>query len=65
MKDQNEESLNALEVVVEEESRNVQKEVLGSDRGSVVTCALPSLTKKTKDLDWDDRIGYFINNTIW
>ena len=65
MKDQNEESLNALEVVVEEESRNVQKEVLGSDRGSAVTCALPSLTKKTKDLGWDDRIGYFINNTIW
>ena len=65
MKDQNEESLNALEVVVEEESRNVQKEVLGFDRGFAVTCALPSLTKKTKDLDWDDRIGYFINNTIW
>ena len=50
---------------MEEESRNVQKEILGSDRGFVVTCALPSLTKKTKDLDWDNRIGYFINNTIW
>ena len=49
---------------MEEESRNVQKEVLG-DRGSAVTCALPSLTKKTKDLDWDDGIGYFINNAIW
>ena len=65
MKDQNEESLNALEVVVEEESRNVQKEVLGFDRGSAVTCALSSPTTKTKYLDWDDNIGYFINNAIW
>ena len=50
---------------MEEESRNVQQEVLGLDRGSAMTCALPSLTKKTKDLNWDDSIGYFIRNAIW
>ena len=65
MKDQNDELLNALEAVVEEESRNVQQEVSGLDRGSAMTCALPSLTKKTKDLNWDDSIGYFIKNAIW
>ena len=36
-KDQNVESLYALEVVVEEESRNGQREVSGSDSGSAVT----------------------------
>ena len=51
--------------MVEEESRNVQKEVSGSDHGSAVICALLSPTKKMKDLDWDDSIGYFINNAIW
>ena len=35
MKDQNDESLNALEAVVEEESRNVQQEVSDLDRGSI------------------------------
>ena len=65
MKDQNDELLNALEAVVEEESRNVQQEVSGLDRGSAMTCALPSLTKKTKDLNLDDSIGYFISNAIW
>ena len=65
MKDQNDESLNALEAMVEEESRNVQQEVSVSNRGSAMTCALPSLTKKTKDLNWDDSIVYFIKNAIW
>ena len=65
MKDQNDESLNALEAVVEEESRNVQQEVSVSNRGSAMTCALLSPTKKTKDLNWDDSIGYFIKNAIW
>ena len=65
MKDQNDELLNALEAVVEEESRNVQQEVSGLDRGSAMTCALPSPTKKIKDLNWDDSIGYFIKNAIW
>ena len=46
---------------MEEESRNVQQEVSGLDRGSAMTCALPSLTKKTKDLNLDDSIGYFIS----
>ena len=64
-KDKNEESLNALEAVVEDESRNVQKEVLGLHGGSAVICALLSTMKKTKDLDWDDSIGYFIKNVIW
>ena len=36
-KDQNVELLYALEVVVEEESRNGQREVSGSDCGSAVT----------------------------
>ena len=36
-KGQNVESLYALEVVVEEESRNGQREVSGSDCGSAVT----------------------------
>ena len=65
MKDQNDELLNALEAVVEEESRNVQQEVSGLDRGSAMTCAFSSPTKKTKDLNWDDSIGYFIRNAIW
>ena len=50
---------------MEEESRNVQQEVSVSNRGSAMTCALLSPTKKTKDLNWDDSIGYFIKNAIW
>ena len=50
---------------MEEESRSVQMEVSGLNGGFAVTCALPSPTKKTKDLDWDDSIGYFIKNVIW
>jgi len=50
---------------VEDESRNVQREVSGLHGGSAVTCALPSPMKKAKDLDWDDSIGCFINNVIW
>ena len=50
---------------MEDESRNVQREVSGLHGGSAVTCASPSLTKKTKDLNWDDSIGYFIRNAIW
>ena len=65
MKDQNDESLNALEGVVEEESRKVQQEVTVSNCGSAMTSAFSSPTKKTKDLNWDDSIGYFIKNAIW
>lgn len=70
-KDQNAESPYALEAVAEEEGqtcRNSPKEVSGlgsgSDRGSAVTCASPPPMMKSKELDWNDNIGYFIKKVI-
>lgn len=65
-KDQNAESPYALETVAEEGEggRNARKEVSGSDRGSAVTCVSPPPTMKSKELDWNDNIGYFIKKVI-
>nr|XP_023895510.1 myosin-2 [Quercus suber]POE57285.1 myosin-2 [Quercus suber] len=65
-KDQNAESPYALEAVAEEGEggRNARKEVSGSDRGSAVTFASPPPTVKSKELDWNDNIGYFIKKKL-
>lgn len=65
-KDQNAESPYALEAVAEEGEggRNARKEVSGLDRGSAVTCASPPPTVKSKELDWNDNIGYFIKKKL-
>ncbi|GMY31655.1 myosin-2 [Fagus crenata] len=65
-KDQNVESPYVLEAVAEEEGRNARKEVSGSglDRGLTGTSASPPRQSKTKELDWDDNIGYFIKKKL-
>lgn len=57
-KEQNVESPYAVEA---EESKYELMSGSASDRGSAVPCASP---RKTRELDWDDNVGYFIKKVI-